>query len=179
MQRPWGLCILRRPQRGPREGLLSSGIEGKRGLMQVRTRNRALWASAALLILLGIAAAIGFGRGSDSSAAGAFQAKQRVSEREFEMPSQGTANGGSGGESAESFRASQEWQQARTAPGIVAPGAYSAAFAQLTGLPTVGGSWSELTRTKYDAEDINYRDFYSNSGGGSGLVTGRIVGLAA
>ena len=147
--------------------------------MQVRTRNRALWATAALLILLGIAAAIGFGRGSESGALGGLQAKQRANERQFETSSQGTANGGSGGEAAESLRASQEWQQPRTAPGIVAPGAYSAAFAQLTGLGATGGSWSEITKVKYDADDINYRDYYSNSSGGSGLVTGRITGLAA
>ena len=147
--------------------------------MQVRTRNRALWATAALLILLGIAAAIGFGRGSESSGLGGLQAKQRANERQFETSSQGTANGGSGGEAAESLRASQEWQQPRTAPGIVAPGAYSAAFAQLTGLGATGGSWSEITKVKYDADDINYRDYYSNSSGGSGLVTGRITGLAA
>jgi hypothetical protein len=121
----------------------------ERDYMQVRTRNRALWATAALLILLGIAAAIGFGRGSESSGLGGLQAKQRVNERQFETSSQGTANGGSGGEAAESLRASQEWQQPRTAPGIVAPGAYSAAFAQLTGLapPAARGARSRRSST--------------------------------
>jgi sugar lactone lactonase YvrE len=43
----------------------------------------------------------------------------------------------------------------------------------------MGGAWSEVTRVPYDADDPDYRDWYSNSSGGSGLVTGRITGLAA
>ena len=34
-------------------------------------------------------------------------------------------------------------------------------------------------RRPYDADDPDYRDFYSNSSGGAGLVTGRITGLTA
>ena len=100
-------------------------------------------------------------------------------DRDFQESSQGIENGGAGGESAEALTAAEQFAQARTAPGIVAPGAYSAAFSQLTGLPVAGGSWNEVTRTPYDADDPDYRDFYSNSSGGSGLVTGRITALAA
>ncbi|HEX6130595.1 MAG TPA: glycosyl hydrolase [Actinomycetota bacterium] len=83
-------------------------------------------------------------------------------------------------ESRESMVAAQQFAEARTAPnGVVQPGAYSAAYAQLTGLPPVGGAWSNVSKRPYDADDIEYRDYYSNSSGGAGLVTGRITGLAA
>jgi hypothetical protein len=92
----------------------------------------------------------------------------------------GVENGGAGGESAESHKAQEQFDNARLAPGgVVAAGAYSTAFASLTGLPPAGGAWQELTNVPYDADDIDYRDYYSNSSGGSGLVTGRITGLAA
>ena len=92
----------------------------------------------------------------------------------------GSAFGGAGGEAFEALTASQQFNEARTAPsGIVAPGAYSSALSQLDALSTVGGTWSDVTRVPYDADDPDYRDYYSNSSGGSGLVTGRITGLAA
>jgi hypothetical protein len=92
----------------------------------------------------------------------------------------GVENGGAGGESAESHKAQEQFDNARLAPGgIVAPGAYSVAFGDLTGLDPSGTSWNEVTNVPYDADDPDYRDYYSNSSGGSGLVTGRITGLAA
>jgi hypothetical protein len=40
-------------------------------------------------------------------------------------------------------------------------------------------SWTEVTNRPYDSDDPRYRDpFASNSSGGAGLVSGRIVGLA-
>jgi len=102
-----------------------------------------------------------------------------VGDKELETGSQGVANGGSGGEAAELRTAMEQFAEARTAPGIVAPGAYSAAFTQMTSLATAGGAWNEVTRVPYDADDPVYRDYFSNSSGGSGLVTGRITGLAA
>lgn len=94
------------------------------------------------------------------------------------MPSQGGDN--PGGEAFEALTAQQQFAEARTAPsGIVDPGAYSAAVGSYTSLPSAGGAWSNITRRKYDADSPAYRDFYSNSGGGSGLVSGRITGLAA
>ncbi len=101
-------------------------------------------------------------------------------QRAFLESSQGIANGGSGGEAFEAKTAADQFAQARTAPsGIVAPGAYGAAFAQLTGLASTAGAWSDVTNVPYDADDPTYRDYYSNSSGGSGLVTGRITGIAA
>ncbi|MCU1623553.1 MAG: hypothetical protein JWL79_2398 [Frankiales bacterium] len=87
--------------------------------------------------------------------------------------------GGGGGESAELKSQAEQYAQARTAPGQVAPGAYSAAYAQLAGLPA-SGSATEVTTKPYNSDDLRYRDpAASNSTGGSGLVTGRITGLAA
>jgi photosystem II stability/assembly factor-like uncharacterized protein len=106
-------------------------------------------------------------------------AQALLAERDFQEGIEGQEHGGAGGESAEARTASEQWAEARTAPGIVAPGGYSTAFSALTGLPVAGGAWSEVTNVPYDADDPDYRDYYSNSSGGSGLVTGRITALAA
>jgi hypothetical protein len=84
------------------------------------------------------------------------------------------------GESGDLITRDGEYAQARLAPGRVAPGAYSAAFTSLSSLPVAAGTWSEVTNKPYNSDDPNYRDpSFSNSGGGSGLVTGRVTGLAA
>jgi len=72
-----------------------------------------------------------------------------------------------------------QWNEARTSPGIVLPGAYSAAWAQLQALPRTGGRWNDETALPYNSDDPRYRDINSNSSGGAGPVTGRITGLAA
>ncbi len=143
--------------------------------MHRTVRNRATWAIFAVLLLVGAAVVAARMTGGDRvSATG-----DKFAARNFEESSQGVENGGSGGEAAEALTAAQQWADARTAPGIVAPGAYGAAFNALTSLPQTAGSWTDVTRVKYDADDINYRDYYSNSSGGAGQVTGRVVGLAA
>jgi photosystem II stability/assembly factor-like uncharacterized protein len=87
--------------------------------------------------------------------------------------------GNAGDESAEAQTKAEQYAQARTAPGVVLPGAYSAAFASLAGLPATSGSWTEVTSRPYNADDPRYRDpFASNSGAGNGFAAGRIVGLA-
>jgi len=86
--------------------------------------------------------------------------------------------GNYGGESNELRTAMDQYAEARNAPGIVAPGAYSAAFTALSGLPA-SGSATELTTKPYNSDDLRYRaPVASNSTGGSGLVAGRITGLA-
>lgn len=75
--------------------------------------------------------------------------------------------------------ADQQYFQARSAPGIVAPGAYGAAIAQLKSMDDVGGHWQQVTNKPYNSDDPIYRDYDSNSSAGSGNVTGRITGLAA
>jgi sugar lactone lactonase YvrE len=104
----------------------------------------------------------------------------KLASKEPRATSQGTANGGQGGESAELMASMQQYDNARSAPGgIVAPGGYSTAYNNLQSLATTGGAWNEITNVPYDADDPDYRDYYSNSSGGSGLVTGRITGIAA
>ena len=88
--------------------------------------------------------------------------------------------GNAGDESKEVTNAAEQFAQARTAPGLVQPGAYSAAFASLQALPTYGKeAWKEVTTRPYNSDDPRYRDpFASNSSGGAGNVAGRITGLA-
>jgi len=73
-----------------------------------------------------------------------------------------------------------ERTEARTSPaGTVAPGALLAARSQAQTLAVAPGTWTEVTRAPYDSDDPQYRDpSFSNSGGGSGLVTGRMTALA-
>ena len=68
----------------------------------------------------------------------------------------------------------------RTAPGqTVGAGALQSAYTAGRALPTAGGGWSQVTNQRYNSDAFNYRDpNISNSGGGSGLVSGRMTGLA-
>ena len=84
-----------------------------------------------------------------------------------------------GGEAQEEAEQADQYAEARTSPGIVAPGAYGAAYDALVDLPHTPGGWSDLTRLPYDSDDPRYRDINSNSSGGAGKVTGRVTGLAA
>lgn len=88
--------------------------------------------------------------------------------------------GNAGDETHEVLNAAEQFAQARTAPGIVLPGAYSAAFASLQSLPTYGKeAWKEVTNRPYNSDDPRYRDpWFSNSSGGAGNVAGRMTGLA-
>ncbi|MFE2349216.1 glycosyl hydrolase [Kitasatospora cineracea] len=90
------------------------------------------------------------------------------------------AAGEDGGDEAEnSAESTEQFTEARTAPGVVAPGAYGAAWAQLQSMPRTAGSWDHVTDKPYNSDDPRYRDVNSNSSGGSGNVTGRITGIAA
>ena len=84
-----------------------------------------------------------------------------------------------GEESDEIAEGADQFAEARTSPGTIAPGAFSAAWDALNKLPATGGDWRHLTGLPYDSDDPRYRDFSSNSSGGSGLVTGRAAALAA
>lgn len=82
-------------------------------------------------------------------------------------------------ESKEAATLAAQYAEARTAPGVVSSGAYTAAYRDLKALPVSGGSWRNVTRVPYDSDDTRYRDLYSNSSGGMGFVSGRITGIAA
>lgn len=100
-----------------------------------------------------------------------------ISERLMEKlkPEQGAP----GDESHEAATAAEQYAQARTAPGIVAPGAYTAAWTSLQALAPTKGTWTEETSKPYNSDDPAYREYYhSNSSGGAGLVSGRVTGLA-
>ena len=103
-------------------------------------------------------------------------------------PSYAASNGHGGGgrvqdagdQAGELMTSLDQLSQARTAPtGLVAPGAYGAASAQLGSLPASPSAWSSVTNVPYNADDPNYRDpSASNSGGGAGYVNGRVEALA-
>jgi hypothetical protein len=84
-----------------------------------------------------------------------------------------------GEESDEIAEGADQFAEARTSPGTIAPGAFSAAWDALNELPVTGGSWDHLTNLPYNSDDPRYRDYDSNSSGGAGLVTGRTAALAA
>ncbi|HEU0129710.1 MAG TPA: hypothetical protein VFQ85_01800 [Mycobacteriales bacterium] len=87
--------------------------------------------------------------------------------------------GNPGDESAELKKAFEQFYGARSAPGNVAPGAYTAAYDHVQGMPVAPTSWTEVTNKPYNADSPAYRDLVAgNSSGGVGYVTGRITGLA-
>ncbi|MFF8371829.1 glycosyl hydrolase [Streptomyces lydicus] len=89
-------------------------------------------------------------------------------------------SGDDGSDEAEnSAEATAQFTEARTAPGVVAPGAYGAAWQQLQSMRHTHGDWDHVTKKAYNADDPRYRDVNSNSSGGAGKVTGRITGIAA
>src|SRR4051794_8221211 len=111
--------------------------------MQLVRNRRSLAALIAMLAVAGTALAAA--RLTPASPSSSVLSKLALGD--IHAGSQGTENGGAGGESAEMLRAMNEFAEARTAPsGIVAPGAYTSAFRQLTDLGTpVGGTWSSVT----------------------------------
>jgi hypothetical protein len=90
-----------------------------------------------------------------------------------------TAEDNPSDEAQNAMESAEQYAEARTAPGVVAPGAYSAAWAQLGSLPTVSGKYKQVTSLPYNSDDPRYRDINSNSSGGAGFVTGRITAMAA
>ncbi|HEY6957951.1 MAG TPA: glycosyl hydrolase [Candidatus Limnocylindria bacterium] len=91
-----------------------------------------------------------------------------------------TSNSKASNDADEITRASLEWSASRIAPGTEVPaGAFLNAYTQASALPVTGGTWSEVTSQPYDSDAHGYRDpTFSNSGGGSGLVSGRMTALA-
>ncbi|GHH84010.1 hypothetical protein GCM10018793_47270 [Streptomyces sulfonofaciens] len=121
--------------------------------------------------------------GAKTSPFGARALKAQAQERTSHTDRLGAALSGDddddGNESEEIAEGAQQFAEARTAPGVVAPGAFGAAWQSLSSLPNTGGTWKNITNLPYDSDDPRYRDFDSNSSGGSGLVTGRMAALAA
>ncbi|MCW8383583.1 ligand-binding sensor domain-containing protein [Streptomyces justiciae] len=151
--------------------------------MSASTRKRrwlticAITASAAL-----VAIPAGAAPGGDSSPFGARTLAQLAAEREQSVGAMSpslSAEDDDGNEADEIAEGAAQYAEARTAPGVVAPGAYGTAWASLTNLPGTGGSWRHLTDRPYNSDDPRYRDYASNSSGGAGYVTGRMAAMAA
>src|SRR4051812_16054740 len=153
------------------EGSVSaSGMARSRGRKMLHKNRRSALIAVAMLVAL----AVTFGALRATSRAHA----NTIALKHLQFESQGADNPAA--ESNEYLTAQQQFAEARTSPaGIVNPGAYSGAVTNYNALPAIGGSGTDITAGKYDAPHPAYRDFYSNSSGGSGLVTGRITGLAA
>ncbi|MHB9863196.1 beta propeller repeat protein [Streptomyces sp. YIM S03343] len=152
--------------------------------MSAPTRKRrwfticAITASAAL-----VAMPAGAASGKTKSPFGARTLAQLAAERTRSVgamsPSLNGQGEDDGNEADEIAEGADQYAEARTSPGIVAPGAYGAAWTSLTDLPRTKGSWRKVTDLPYNSDDSRYRDIDSNSSGGSGNVTGRMAAIAA
>jgi len=91
------------------------------------------------------------------------------------------SNDGGDGQSQELMDRSEQYAAVRTAPAAtVSAEAFQAAARQARALPLVPGTWQELTNRPYNSDAVGYRDpFWSNSSGGSGLVSGRMSAIAS
>src|SRR4051794_159377 len=121
------------------ESSLSTPVKGE-GVM-IRTYRRPVLVLAATALIAIAAVARLAVKGSHHATAQQLIAAKLAS-KDLRFESQGTANGGKGGESAELLAAMQQFDNARVAPGnAVAPGGYSAAYGTLTKLGVTDGSW--------------------------------------
>ncbi|OIK00443.1 glycosyl hydrolase [Streptomyces sp. MUSC 14] len=151
--------------------------------MSVPTRRRrwftvcALTASAALVAIPPSAA---YGRSPSPFGARVLGqlAKERVHSVGTMSPHVAADDDG-GNEADEIAEGADQYAEARTSPGVVAPGAYGAAWNSLANLRSAGGRWRNITDLPYNSDDPRYRDVDSNSSGGSGNVTGRMAAVAA
>ncbi|MFJ3337173.1 glycosyl hydrolase [Streptomyces sp. NPDC086766] len=144
-----------------------------------RKRTAAVLVTTAALGLT-ITQAQAAGRGVDPFGVRAQHHQARLNEQQpgrVSLATEGDDEGGNEGE--EIAEQADQYAEARTSPGIVAPGAYGAAYAALKNLPHTKGKWRDVTRLPYDSDDPRYRDINSNSSGGAGRVSGRVTGLAA
>ncbi len=108
----------------------------------------------------------------------------RIAQRELLSNAAGKVAEGEGGEArSEILDAAESFAGPRSLPaefGDPIMGEARISAVQAAGrLPVVGRAWREITDTPYDSDDPNYRDpVISNSGGGSGIVTGRMSAIA-
>src|SRR3954452_186620 len=152
-------------------GVMSSDPGGF-SMSLVSRRSRLLAALGAGALVLG-AAAVAVNIGSAPHKEGEHEsAAERAHERH-------NAAGEAGEESADLHNAFTQFRDARGLSLLKDPGAYTDAFAHLKTMPTTDVTWQEVTTKPYNSDAPAYRDpVSSNSGGGAGYVTGRIVGLA-
>ncbi|MHA6758079.1 WD40/YVTN/BNR-like repeat-containing protein [Streptacidiphilus sp. PAMC 29251] len=139
------------------------------------------FAVAGLMAVIPAQAATGGNSGANVFAPGVAKAHAQHASGQRTAATPATAAPADDGseEADEIAEGAAQWSEARTSPGVVAPGAYGAAWNALQKLPSTGGSWQNVTNLPYNSDDPRYRDYDSNSSGGSGLVTGRTAALAA
>ncbi len=145
-----------------------------------RTRRRRWLGFASIASITATTALIGIPAGAATGhvkVRDPYGAQLAVTARQHHMSALDSGDGG--GEEDEIAEGAAQYAEARTSPGVLAPGAYSSAWNQLTALPNTGGHWQHLTGLPYNSDDPRYRDIDSNSSGGSGNVTGRMAALAA
>ncbi len=85
-----------------------------------------------------------------------------------------------GAEESETLEGAAQYAAIRTLPAATVPAAaFVQARSDAASLPATGGAWSEISNRSFNSDDPNYRDpYWSNSGGGAGLVGGRVQALA-
>jgi hypothetical protein len=148
--------------------------------------NMATWKRGrvrALVATLGVVGIIAAAAAPGQAAAPSFaqQLKRsaglaRLSEREIASNAAAKTSDSGGKEGANEIQeGAAQWAEPRYGP----PGALLRARAHVAGMATMGGSWSEVTSKPYNSDDLHYADpAISNSGGGSGFVSGRMTALA-
>jgi len=147
---------------------------GKRGgrLGPPRSRRRsALIAAACLALLTSLPATAADRHISQSASQGG-----RTSDDQLSSATQD----GKTDEASSEILAGAAWDSGiRAAPtGTIPRKAIEREWATVASLPTVGGSWTELTTLPYQTEDPNYRTPGSFWGPGYGMVGGRVQALA-
>jgi len=88
--------------------------------------------------------------------------------------------GNAGDESDELAASLDAFAAPRLSPsGVLQPGAYTAAWNHIVGMPVRSATFSEVTTPPYNSDALHFRDHASsNSGGGARYSAGRIAALA-
>ena len=151
------------------------------------TKQRFLAVGAAALIVVGLVPAVATAAPADEPRPAPYQHHLQVAQERAAQAAHPKVTGRAisaandiGGEDPEEIaEQAEQYAEARSAPGVVAPGAYTAAWQALESMRVTAGGWRHVTDRPYDSDDPRYRDINSNSSGGAGRVTGRVTGLAA
>jgi hypothetical protein len=150
--------------------------------MDTRLSRRGTALVAVGAVVLATAAAVTVGNGGDGDENDRLPWKARELQGAIQGEPGELSEAEHGGEPADESREAgviaKQFADARLAPGWVQPGAYSAAYDGWKSLTAAPGSWQEVTTAPYNSDDTRYKDYYSNSGAGSGYVSGRPPAVA-
>ena len=140
----------------------------------MRHRSLVVVLAAATSLIAGALPGVAAGPPQSRSAQRQFAADHRL-----QVHQRATAADDDGG-GDDALEGSAEFSAARSAPGLVVPGAaLASASDQAAKLPATGGSWSQVTGGTYDNDAPGYADpVWSNFGAGWGLVSGRSTAMA-